>query len=61
MWNRLTGVCASVYGLVIWSRLFAAELQQWDQIFWPPDLLQIVVQLTNRIWMLSEKNRREVV
>jgi len=55
MWNRLTGVCASVYGLVIWSRLFAPELQKWDQIFWPPDLLQIVVQLTDRIWMLSEK------
>jgi hypothetical protein len=58
VWNWLTGVCASVHGLAVWSRLHARELQKWDQIFWPVDLLQEVVQVANGVWVLSG-NRRE--
>jgi len=41
-------VSASINSLRILSRLHVRELQEWDQIV-PPDLLQKVVQVANRI------------
>ena len=60
VWNSLTGVGGAMYGLAIESGLHTAEPQIRDQVLWHPDSLQIVDQITNRIWMLSvRKQTRE--
>ena len=52
-----------MYGLAIEFGdfgLHTTEVQIRDQVLWLPDSLQIVHQITNRIWMLSvRKQTRE--
>jgi len=63
VWNSLTDVGAGMYGLAIEFGdfgLHTTEVQIRDQVLWLPDSLQIVHQITNRIWMLSvRKQTRE--
>ena len=59
MWSLLTGVRANVSGPIVWSLLDAREVQEWSQVR-VADSLQIVVQITNRIWTLSETRRDEL-
>ena len=49
VYNSLTAVGTSVRGLVIWPRLYGRKTQKWDQVFWLPNSLQKVVQITNGI------------
>ena len=47
--NLLTGVCPSVYSLVIRTRLLSCKTQKSRQILWRLNLLQVVVKVKNRI------------
>ncbi|KAI0248792.1 hypothetical protein BJV78DRAFT_1232506 [Lactifluus subvellereus] len=42
-------------------KLHTHKMQQWDQFFWPLYLVKIIVKLTNRIRILRNSMRREVV
>jgi hypothetical protein len=58
--NSLTDVGAGMRSLAIESGLHTPEMQIRGQVLWLPDSLQIVVQITNRIWVLSvRKQTRE--
>ena len=59
--KSLTGVCPSVYGLVIRARLLSCKTQKSRQILWRLNLLQVVVKVTNRIWMSSSTNKKEIL
>ena len=56
-WTPLTGVCPNVYDLVIRPSLLSCKTQKSGQILGRLNLLQVVVKVTNRIWMLSEAIR----